>query len=113
MRSITVVFLSFGSCVESSVVDSGDNEIFAMAFSTFSFLTVGSALDFRMFRKGGDLAIVDTVLRLGVSMKSAADDDVAIMIGFVCPGDRSLNTRVVGFLLSSLKLTWFWLSWKA
>ena len=113
IRSITVVFLSFGSCVESSVEDSGDNEIFAMAFSTFSFLTVGSALDFRMFRKGGDLAIVDTVLRLGVSMKSAADDDVAIMNGFVCPGDRSLNTRFVGFLLSSLKLTWFWLSWKA
>ena len=48
-----------------------------------------------------------------MSMKLAADDDVANINGFVCPGDRSLNTRVVGFLLSSLKLTGFWLSWIA
>ena len=111
IRSMMVVFLCLRSCVESSV--DGDNEMLAMAFSTFSFLTVASALDFRMFCIGGDFAIVDTVLRLGVSMKSAADDDVAIINGFVCPGDRSLNTRVVGFLLSLLKLTGFWLSWKA
>ena len=110
-RSIMVVSLRLSSCVESSV--DGDNEMLAMAFSTFSFLTVASALDFRMFRIGGVFAIVDTVLRLGVSMKSAADDDVATINGFVCPGDRSLNTRVVGFLLSSLKLTGFWLSRKA
>ena len=110
-RSMMVVFLRLRSCVESSV--DGDNEMLAMAFSTFSFLTVASALDFQMFRIGRDFAIVDTVLRLGVSLKSAADDDVAIINGFVCPGDRSLNTRVVGFLPSSLKLTGFWLSWKA
>ena len=109
--SIIVVSLCFSSCVESSGV--GGNEMLAMAFSTFSFFTVVSALDLRILRIGGDFAIVDTVLRLGVSMKSAADHDVAIMNGFVCPGDRSLNTRAVGFLLSSLKLTGLWLSWKA
>ena len=110
-RSIMVVSLRFSSCVESSVV--GDNGMLAMAFSTFSFLTVASALDLRILRIGGDLAIVDTVLRLGVSMKSAADDDVAIINGFACPGDRSWNTHAVGFLLSSLMLTGLWLVWKA
>ena len=62
---------------------------------------MASALDLRRLRSGGDFAIVDTVLLLGVeSIKSAAEEDVAIMKGFVCPGDRSLNMRVGDFLFN-------------
>ena len=86
----------------------------AMAFSTLSCLTVASALDLRMLRSGGDFAIVATVLLLGVeSIKSAAELDVAIMNGFACPGDRSLNIRVVAFLSNSSMLTGLWLRWYA
>ena len=94
MRSIIVVSLVLVWCSESSVV--GVKDRFAMAFSTLSFFTVASALDLRMLRSGGDVAIVETVLRLGVeSIKSAAEEDVAIMKGFACPGECSLNIRVV------------------
>ena len=111
-RSTNVVSLFLDWCVESSVV--GESEMLAMAFSTLSFLTVASALDLRILRSGGDFAIVATVLLLGVeSIKSAAELDVANTNGFACPGDRSLNIRVVDFLSISSMLTGLWLRWNA
>ena len=72
---------------------------------------MASAWDLRGFRSGGDFAIVNTVLLLGVeSIKSAAEEDVAIIKGFVCPGDRSLNMRVVVFLVNSSMLIGLWLN---
>ena len=45
-----------------------------------NFLTVASALDLRMLRSGGDFANSETVLWSGVvDIKSAAEDDAAIM----------------------------------
>ena len=108
-RSMIVVSLVLVSCSESSVV--GVSDMFAMAFSTLSFFTVASALDLRRLCSGGDFAIVDTVLLLCVeSIKSAAEENVAIMMGSVCPGDRSLNMRVVDFLFNSSMLIGHWLN---
>ena len=108
-RSMIVVSLVLISCSESSVV--GVSDMLAMAFSTLSFFTVASALDLRGLRSGGDFAIVDTVLLLSVeSIKSAAEEDGAIMKGFVCPGDGSLNMRVVDFLFNSSMLIGLWLN---
>ena len=56
--------------------------------------------------KRGDFAMVDTVLLEGVDiMKSAAEEDAAMIKGFECPGECSLKTRVVFFVSSSLMLT--------
>ena len=49
-----------------------------------------------MLRSSVDLAISDKVLLVGVDdMKSAAEDEAAIINGLAYPGERARNIRVV------------------
>ena len=73
----------------------GDWGRLATACSTSSFFTAASACVLRMLRSGGDLVIVDTVLLVGVvDMKSAAENEAAMIKTFVCPGDCVRNIRL-------------------
>ena len=105
------VGLSWGSsdvCTKSTIVVSfvaGGWGLLATVCSIMSFFTVASACVLRVLRSGVDFAMVDTVLLEGVDiMKSAAEEDAAMMKGFECPGECSSKIRVV-FFSSSLMLT--------
>ena len=88
----------------------GDGMRLVIVFLTWSFLTIASACVLRMLRSRSDLAFVDTVLLVGVvDMKSAAEDEGAMMNGFVCPGESARNIRVVFLLRSSFRLIGLWL----
>ena len=89
------------------------DEKLAIVISTLSFFTV--ALDFVLgiLRNGGDFAILDTVLRVAVdTIKSAAEEDAAIMKGFECPGECSLKIRVVFLFPNPFMLIGLWLRLK-
>ena len=76
-KSITVI-----SCV------AGDGDSCASVLSMCSFLTVDFAFVLQMLRSSGDLAISVTVLLVGlVDIKSVADDEAAMMRGFVVAGE--------------------------
>ena len=96
-RSMIVVSLVFVCWGELSIgrVDAR----LAVVFLTWSFLTVASASVLRMLRSGGDLAIVETVLLVGVEiMKSTAEGDAAIIKGLECPGECSVNLLFAQFI---------------
>ena len=85
-------------------------EKLAIVFSTLNFFTVASAFVLRILRNGGDFAILVTVLRLGVdTIKSAAEEDAAIMKGFECPGECSLIGLWLRLQTSFVLKRLFWL----
>ena len=96
--------VSTKSTIVVSFVASGWG-ILATVFSVMSFFTVDSAFVLRVILSGGDFAMVDIVLLEGVDiMKSAAEEDAAMIRGFECPGECSFKIRVVFFKAAILAL---------
>ena len=110
-KSTFVVYFVAGCWEELAIGEVGEK--LAIVFSTMSFFTVVSAFVLRILRNWGDFAIMDTVLRVDVdTIKSAADEDAAIMKGFVCLGECSLEIRVVFLFPNSFMLIGLWLRLK-